>query len=126
VIIGEASSGGALGMGVGDVVGMLEHSYYSVISPEGCASILWKDPAKKIEAATALKLNAEDLARLDIIDEIIPEPVGGAHHEPLFAYKQVKRFTIEQWEILRSLPKEALLEQRYYKYRQMGAFIRAG
>lgn len=124
VIIGEASSGGALGMGVGDVVGMLEHAYYSVISPEGCASILWKDPAKKIEAASALKLNAEDLLKLAVIDEIIEEPLGGAHHDPLLVYDNVRKFIQKQWDIFSSMPKETLLEQRYYKYRQMGAFLR--
>ena len=82
IVIGEGCSGGALGIGVGDVIGMLEHAYYSVISPEGCASILWKDSDKKAEAASALKLNAEDLLRLGIIDAIINEPLGGAHHDP--------------------------------------------
>lgn len=124
VVIGEAGSGGALGNGVGDVVGMLEHSYYSVISPEGCASILWKDANKKIEAAAALKLNAEDLLKLEIIDTIIMEPPGGAHHNPTQVYKSVKAFILEQWEILRKIPKELLLEQRYLKYRRMGGFIR--
>lgn len=124
IVIGEGCSGGALGMGVGDVVAMLEHSYYSVISPEGCASILWKDPAKKIEASSALKLNSEDLLKLAVIDEVIPEPIGGAHHNPAQLYKSVKKFILEQWEILSRLPKETLLEQRYYKYRQMGAFIK--
>jgi len=123
-IIGEASSGGALGIGVGDVVGMLEHAYFSVISPEGCASILWKDPAKKVEAASALKLNSENLMQFGVIDEIIKEPKGGAHHDPIAAYRSVKKFFIEQWEILRTLSRESLLEQRYYKYRQMGSFVR--
>ncbi len=120
ILIGEGCSGGALGMGVGDVIAMLEHAYYSVISPEGCASILWKDPAKNIEAATALKLNAEDLMELQIIDAIINEPLGGAHHAPDKAYANVKRFILEQWDILKNMPTELLLEQRYLKFRRMG------
>lgn len=123
IVIGEGCSGGALGMGVGDVIGMLEHSYYSVISPEGCASILWKDASKNIEAASALKLNAENLYQFRIIDAIIPEPLGGAHHDPEKTCGSVKKFILEQWEILRMIPKEILLEQRYLKYRKMGQFI---
>lgn len=122
LVIGEGCSGGALGMGVGDVIGMLEHSYYSVISPEGCASILWKDAAKKQEAATALKLNAENLLDMKVIDAIIPEPLGGAHHNPKEAYENVKKFIIEQWNILRRIPSSLLLEQRYLKFRQMGQY----
>jgi len=123
IVIGEGCSGGALGMGVGDVVGMLEHAYYSVISPEGCASILYKDPAKNVDAATSLKLNSEDLLELQIIDAIINEPLGGAHHKPEVIYANVKQFILEQWHILRIIPKEILLEQRYLKYRQMGRYL---
>lgn len=122
VIIGEGCSGGALGMGVGDVVGMLEHAYYSVISPEGCASILWKDASKKSEAASALKLNAENMLEMNIIDEIIKEPLGGAHHDQQVAYERVKSFILEQWQILKLIPVEILLEQRYQKFRRMGQF----
>ncbi len=122
LVIGEGCSGGALGMGVGDVVAMLEHSYYSVISPEGCASILWKDPAKNIDAASALKLNAEHLQELKLIDEIIEEPLGGAHHSPNDVYSNVIRFITEQCQILKRIPKELLLEQRYMKFRRMGEF----
>lgn len=121
VVIGEGCSGGAIGVGVGDVVGMLEHAYYSVISPEGCASILWKDPAKREEAASALKLNSENLMELSIIDEIIQEPLGGAHHDPLATCDSVKSFIIDKWQMLKHLPKDILLEQRYFKYRRMGA-----
>lgn len=121
-IIGEGCSGGALGMGVGDVIGMLEHACYSVITPEGCASILWKDAAKKVEAASALKLNSENLLELKIIDVIIPEPLGGAHHDPQAAYENVKKFILEQWQTLRRIPKPLLIEQRYQKFRQMGQF----
>lgn len=122
LVIGEGCSGGALGMGVGDVVAMLEHSYYSVISPEGCASILWKDPARNIEAASALKLNAENLQQLNIIDEIIKEPLGGAHHNPDEVYSSTIRFITEQCQILKRIPKELLLEQRYIKFRNMGEY----
>jgi acetyl-CoA carboxylase carboxyl transferase subunit alpha len=125
VIIGEGCSGGALGMGVGDVIGMLEHAYYSVISPEGCASILWKDAAKKVEAASALKLNAEDLLKLGVVDSIINEPLGGAHHDLQIAFENVKAFILEQWEILKRLPQPILLEQRYLKFRKMGRFSQA-
>lgn len=122
VIIGEGCSGGAIGTGVGDVVAMLEHAYYSVISPEGCASILWKDASKKIEAATALKLNAENLLELKIIDAIIPEPLGGAHHDPQQTYQNVKQFIVDQLTILRRIPLSLLIEQRYLKFRQLGQY----
>lgn len=123
VVIGEGCSGGALGMGVGDVVGMLEHSYYSVISPEGCASILWKDPSKNTEAASALKLNAENLLQMQIIDAIINEPLGGAHHNPQVAYQNVKRFIVEQWQSLKYIPAELRIERRYMKFRRMGQYL---
>lgn len=120
VVIGEGCSGGALGMGVGDVVGMLEHSYYSVISPEGCASILWKDSSRSVDAAAALKLNAENMMELGIVDEVIPEPLGGAHHDPLATCKNVKTFILEQWQILKKIPYNLLIEQRYLKFRTIG------
>lgn len=123
VIIGEGFSGGALGMGVGDVIGMLEHASYSVISPEGCASILWKDASKKAEAAAALKLNSENMLELHIIDAIIKEPLGGAHHDPQQACANVKNYILEQWQILKLIPTEILLEQRYLKFRRMGQFL---
>ena len=124
VIIGEGCSGGALGMGVGDVVAMLEHAYYSVISPEGCAAILWKDSSKNVEAATSLKLNAENLLELKIIDAIINEPLGGAHHDPQLTYRNVKQFLIEQLNICSRIPPTLLLEQRYLKFRHMGQFLK--
>ncbi|NGX42726.1 MAG: Acetyl-coenzyme A carboxylase carboxyl transferase subunit alpha [Chlamydiae bacterium] len=120
IVIGEGCSGGALGMGVGDVLGMLEHAYFSVISPEGCASILWKDPAKNVDAASSLKLNAEDLQEFGLIDVIIKEPLGGAHHDPQKVYEKVKKFIQEQWQIFRKIPPKVILEQRYLKYREMG------
>lgn len=122
VLIGEGCSGGALGMGVGDTIGMLEHAYYSVISPEGCASILWKDPSKNVEAATALKLNAENMLEMNIIDAIIAEPLGGAHQDPAVVYENVRRFILEQWQMLKMIPTEILLEQRYLKFRKIGQF----
>jgi len=122
VLIGEGCSGGALGIGVGDVVGMLEHAYYSVISPEGCASILWKDAGKNAVAASALKMHAEDLMKLEVIDAIIPEPQGGAHLDPKQAYASTKAFICEQWELLCDVPRQRLLENRYQKFRKMGKF----
>jgi acetyl-CoA carboxylase carboxyl transferase subunit alpha len=122
VLIGEGCSGGALGIGVGDTIGMLEHSYYSVISPEGCASILWKDAGKNAIAASALKMHAEDLMELEIIDAIIPEPQGGAHLDPKQAYASTKAFICEQWELLCDVPRQRLLENRYQKFRKMGKF----
>jgi acetyl-CoA carboxylase carboxyl transferase subunit alpha len=122
IVIGEGCSGGALGIGVGDVIGMLEHAYYSVISPEGCASILWKEANKNIDAAATLKLNSENLLELNIIDAIIKEPLGGAHHQPQVAYSNVKRFIVEQWQMLKRIPHEILLEQRYLKFRKIGQF----
>lgn len=121
VVIGEGCSGGALGIGVGDVVGMLEHSYYSVISPEGCASILWKESSKKDEAAKALKLNAEDLLKQGIIDHIIVEPIGGAHKNPQIVYTSVKNYIISQIETLKEQSSQALVRNRYEKFRKIGA-----
>ncbi len=123
IVIGEGCSGGALGIGVGDVIGMLEHAYYSVISPEGCASILWKEASKNIEASSSLKLNAEHLLELKVIDAILPEPLGGAHHHPQQIYQEVKQFILDQWNLLRQIPPSLLLEKRYLKFRQMGQFL---
>jgi acetyl-CoA carboxylase carboxyl transferase subunit alpha len=122
VIIGEGCSGGALGVGIGDVIGMLEHAYYSVISPEGCASILWKDSGKNEIAASALKMHAEDLLQLEVVDSMIDEPLGGAHHDPQVVYSNVKKFLIDQWKTLEKIPIPVLLEQRYQKFRKMGKF----
>jgi acetyl-CoA carboxylase carboxyl transferase subunit alpha len=122
ILIGEGCSGGALGVGIGDVIGMLEHSYYSVISPEGCASILWKDAGKNSTAAAALKMHVEDLLNLGIVDQMIPEPLGGAHLDPKTAYANVKLFIKEQWTALKSVSLDLLLENRYQKFRKMGKF----
>lgn len=123
IVIGEGCSGGALGIGIGDVIAMLEHSYYSVISPEGCASILWKDSSKNVDAAEKLKLNAEDLLEMQVIDAIIKEPLGGAHHQPKVVYDNVKKYIGEQWDILKRIPADILLEQRYLKFRKIGQFL---
>lgn len=122
ILIGEGCSGGALGIGVGDVIGMLEHSYYSVISPEGCSSILWKDATKNNIAAAALKMQAEDLLGLGVIDEIIKEPLGGAHLDPTAAYSFVKSFIERQSSALQFIPRDILLENRYQKFRKIGKF----
>jgi len=121
-LIGEGCSGGALGMGVGDRILMLEHSYYSVISPEGCASILWKDSQKKEIAATALKIHVEDLMPLGIIDTVIPEPQGGAHHDTEIVFKRVKTKILSALKELNKLSTEELLTQRYNKFRTIGEF----
>jgi acetyl-CoA carboxylase carboxyl transferase subunit alpha len=124
VIIGEGGSGGALGIGIGDRVSMLEHAYYSVISPEGCAGILWKmasDETKPL-AAEALKLTARDLFKFGIIDHIIPEPLGGAHRDHQEMANTLKAHLLRYLRELQSLPNEELLEQRYQKFRRMGIF----
>ena len=122
VIIGEGASGGALGIGIGDRVLMMEYSWYSVISPEGCAAILWRDAAKAPEAAEALKPTADDLLALGIVDKIIPEPTGGAHNDPQQAAKTVKEEILATLAELRHKPIELLLEERLHKYRRMGDY----
>lgn len=122
LLIGEGCSGGALGIGVGDAIGMMEHSYYSVISPEGCASILWKDPSKNATAASALKMHVEDLLELGVVDQMIKEPLGGAHLNPKEAFLSAKTFIQEQWNQLKLVPIDTLLENRYQKFRKMGKF----
>jgi len=122
LVVGEGCSGGALGMGIGDTIAMLEHSYYSVISPEGCASILWKDPTKNSESAKMLRMQSEDLLQFDIIDAVIKEPKGGAHHNPEEVYKSVKSFILGRWEALKQFSPDRLLEQRYQKFRKIGCF----
>ena len=119
-VTGEGGSGGALAIAVGDRVNMLEHAVYSVISPEGCASILFRDPSRAEEAATAMKITARDLAGMGLVDEIIPEPAGGAHvnHEALF--KSVDEVLWRQLAELRGGAPEKLPEERYRKFRGMG------
>jgi acetyl-CoA carboxylase carboxyl transferase subunit alpha len=120
IVIGEGGSGGALGIGVGDRVGMLENSYYSVISPEGCAAILWKAGDKAPEAAEALKLTSKDLLRLGLVDTVIDEPLGGAHRDQKGAVDRVKAQILEWLGELAAIPVPQLLEQRYEKFRRMG------
>jgi len=121
-VIGEGGSGGALGIGVGDRVLMFEHSYYSVISPEGCAAILWKDSAKAKEASGTLKLTAKDLIGFGIIDEIISEPLGGVHKDPELAVSNLKTALLENLQSLSKVPVDKLLALRYAKFRKMAVF----
>lgn len=120
IVIGEGGSGGALGIGVADKVCVLENAYYSVISPEGCAAILWKDGSKAPQAAEVLKLTAQDLLKMGIIDEIIPEPLGGAHRDPQKTAEGLKEVINRGLEELKELNKENLLKLRYKKFRAMG------
>lgn len=120
IVIGEGGSGGALGVGVADRVAVLENSYYSVISPEGCAAILWKDGAKAPQAAEVLKLTGQDLLKMGIIDEIIPEPLGGAHRDAQKAAENIKEAILRNLKELAILEKEELLKLRYKKFRSMG------
>ena len=122
VVIGEGGSGGALGIGVCNRLLIMEHAYYSVISPEGCAAILWKDRAYASDAAAALKLTAPDLMRMHIADELIPEPDGGAHSDPALAAEKVRAATVKHLEELLTWPTDAILDQRYDKFRAMGVF----
>lgn len=122
VVIGEGGSGGALGIGVGDRVCILENGYYSVISPEGCAAILWKDRQKAPEAAAALKLTAKDLLNLGIVDEVIPEPLGGAHRNPQEAAGNIKEGILKYLKDLKNISLSELVKQRYQKFRKIGVF----
>lgn len=122
VIIGEGGSGGALGIAVGDEVMMLENCYYSVISPEGCAAILWKNQGKAAEAASTLRISPKELLELGVIDRIIPEPLGGAHGNYELAAGEVKRALAESLDRLTRIPVEELVSARYEKYRGMGSF----
>jgi acetyl-CoA carboxylase carboxyl transferase subunit alpha len=124
-VIGEGGSGGALALGVGDRVLMLEHAVYSVISPEGCAAILWKNAAAAPEAAAAMKITAQDLKKLGIIDEIIPEPEGGAHSDPQAAADLLGPALERALKEVQKLKGAALMEERYKKFRKMGVFEKA-
>jgi acetyl-CoA carboxylase carboxyl transferase subunit alpha len=121
-VIGEGGSGGALALGVGDRVLMLEHAVYSVISPEGCAAILWKNASAAPDAATAMKITAGDLKRLGIIDEIVPEPPGGAHADPQTAADLLAPYLDRALKELQKLKPPQLMEERYKKFRRMGVF----
>ena len=126
VVIGEGGSGGALGIGVTDRVLILENSYYSVITPEGCAAILWKDAAAAAKAAGALRLNAQNLADFKIVEEVIPEPLGGAHNDPAQVIAAIKAALHRHLKALQALSPEELLNQRYERYRHLGLYEEAG
>jgi acetyl-CoA carboxylase carboxyl transferase subunit alpha len=123
VVIGEGGSGGALGIGVGDRVAVLEYAYYSVISPEGCAGILWKTHDFAPQAARALKLTSRHLQEFGVIDDVVEEPLGGAHRDPFQMGARLKMYLIRTLRELVKLPVDQLLEQRYEKFRRMGPFL---
>ena len=123
VVIGEGGSGGALAIGVGDRIAMLEHAYYSVISPEGCAGILWKDRQYKEEAARALKMTSKDLIQLGLVDHVIPEPLGGAHRDPFQMASRLKLYLRNTLKELMAIPITDLVEARYQKFRRMGVYL---
>ena len=120
VVIGEGGSGGALGIGVADRVLILENAYYSVISPEGCASILWKDRAAAPDAAAALKITSDHLKKFGLVDEIIPEPLGGAHNDPEATAATLKKHLLKHLKALKLMPLKKRLEARYKKFRDHG------
>ncbi len=123
VVIGEGGSGGAVGIGVGDRIAMLEHAYYSVISPEGCAGILWKSGEHKQKAAEALRFTSKDLKRFGVIDAIIPEPLGGAHRDPRLMAGNLKAYLRTTLRELKKTPVDDLVEKRYEKFRRFGVFF---
>ncbi|HLD50516.1 MAG TPA: acetyl-CoA carboxylase carboxyltransferase subunit alpha, partial [bacterium] len=122
IVIGEGGSGGALGIAVGDRIFVLENAYYSVISPEGCAAILWKETSRAPDAALALKMTAQDLLHLGLIDAVIPEPLGGAHRDFEQTAQEVGRAVNKALEELSAVARKELPEMRYQKFRKMGVF----
>ena len=122
IIIGEGASGGALGIGVGDKVMMLENTWYSVISPESCSSILWRSWEYKEQAAEALKLTAKDMKRMKLVDQIIKEPLGGAHTDRKKTFSAVKDAIVKSYEELKNLSPKELVKQRMEKYDNMGVY----
>ncbi len=126
IVIGEGGSGGALGIGVGDRICVLENAYYSVISPEGCSAILWKDRTKAKEAAECLRLTAKDLLELKLIDRMIEEPMGGAHRDPEAMALRIKSVIQEYLHELHGVAIDEIVQQRYQKFRQMGVFSASG
>ena len=126
VVIGEGGSGGALGIGLGDRVAVLQHAYYSVISPEGCAGILWKSSEFKREAAGALKITSKDLMSLGVVDDVIEEPIGGAHRDHHQMAARLKMYLIKSLKELVALPVDELLAARYEKFRRIGRFLENG
>lgn len=125
VVIGEGGSGGALGIGVGDRVAVLEHAYYSVISPEGCAGILWKSGEYAEQAASALRITSKHLKELGVIDDVIEEPVGGAHRDHRKMGSRMKMYLSRTMQSLADIPLDDLVTQRYDKFRDMGVFLEA-
>jgi acetyl-CoA carboxylase carboxyl transferase subunit alpha len=123
VVIGEGGSGGALGIGVGDRVAILEHAYYSVISPEGCAGILWKSAEFKADAARALRMRSWDLKEFGVVDKVIDEPRGGAHRDPRLMAARLKTFLERSLKDLVVQPIDELVDNRYEKFRRMGVFL---
>ncbi len=123
VVIGEGGSGGALGIGVADRVMILENAYYSVISPEGCAAILWKERAAAEKAAAALKITAKDLLELGLVDEIVPEPLGGAHNDPKATSENLRQSLLKNLGSLQQLSAVERMKQRYAKFRAHGHFV---
>ncbi len=123
VVIGEGGSGGAIGIGLGDRVAILEHAYYSVISPEGCAGILWKSAEFKAEAAKALRMRSQDLKEFGVIDTVIEEPPGGAHRDPRQMATRLKTFLARTLRELGQQNPEELVAARYAKFRRMGVFL---
>lgn len=126
LVTGEGGSGGALGIGIGDAVLILKYAYYSVITPEACSSILWRDTSKTVEATENLHLTAENLLELGVVDEIIPEPLGGAHNDHVQTADNVKKTIKKYLKKLSQLPVDQLLDKRYNKYRQMGRYLEGG
>jgi len=123
VVVGEGGSGGALALGVADRLLMLENAIFSVCSPEACASILWKDGTKAAAAAQSLRLTAKDLVGLQVVDELVPEPLGGAHRDPEKMGRDVKKAIMEHLEAIQGFDIETLLENRYQKYRRIGVYL---
>lgn len=126
VVIGEGGSGGALGIGIGDSVSMLQFAYYSVISPEGCAGILWKSSKYADQAAKALKFTGKDLLTFGVVDEVIPEPLGGAHRDHRMMASTLKSTIVRNLRSLAQLPTQELLDRRYEKFRRIGMFEEQG
>jgi len=123
VVIGEGGSGGALGIGVGDCVAMFEHSFYSVISPEGCAAILWRTGEERERAAESLKLTAKELKKLNLINKVLPEPLGGAHRDPTAASQTLEAYLVDSLREQRRFKIDTLLRKRYERIRNLGSFF---
>jgi acetyl-CoA carboxylase carboxyl transferase subunit alpha len=126
IVIGEGGSGGAIGVAVGDRMAMLEYAFYSVISPEGCAAILWRTGEKAAEAAEAMKLTSKDLKDMDVIDDVIPEPLGGAHRSHAEAATNLERWIVRTLRELKRMGADELVEARYARWRRMGKVLQAG